>query len=81
MSTARTAVVTGASSGIGAATARALAREGYRVICAARRRERVEALAEEIGGVAVACDVTSPDSVLALAHAVDGELHVLVNNA
>ncbi len=81
MSTPRTAVVTGASSGIGAATARALAAQGFRVICAARRRDRVEALAEEIGGVAVACDVTSPDSVLALVHAVGEELHVLVNNA
>ncbi len=81
MTTPRTAVVTGASSGIGAATARALADEGFRVICAARRRDRVEALAEEIGGVAVACDVTSPDSVRALAHAAGAELHVLVNNA
>ncbi len=78
---ARTAVVTGASSGIGAATARALAAEGFRVICAARRRERIEALAEEIGGEAVTCDVTSPDSVLALAHAAGESLHVLVNNA
>ena len=77
----RTAVVTGASSGIGAATARALAAEGFRVICAARRRERVEALAAEIGGEAVTCDVTSRDSVKALAHAAGGELHVLVNNA
>ena len=81
MSTPRTAVVTGASSGIGAATARALAAAGYRVICAARRRDRIEALAEEIGGVAVVCDVTSPESVLALAHAVGDELYVLVNNA
>ena len=81
MSTPRTAVVTGASSGIGAATARALAAEGFHVICAARRRERVEALAEEIGGTAVACDVTSPDSVLALVHAAGESLHVLVNNA
>ena len=81
MSTPRTAVVTGASSGIGAATARALAAEGFRVVCAARRRERVEALAEEIGGVAVACDVTSPDSVLGLVDAAGDTLHVLVNNA
>jgi NADP-dependent 3-hydroxy acid dehydrogenase YdfG len=81
MSTPRTAVVTGASSGIGAATARALAAEGFRVVCAARRRDRVQALAEEIGGVAVACDVTSPDSVLGLVDAAGGTLHVLVNNA
>jgi NADP-dependent 3-hydroxy acid dehydrogenase YdfG len=77
----RTAVVTGASSGIGAATARALAAEGFHVICAARRRERVEALAAEIGGEAVTCDVTSRDSVKALVHAVGERLHVLVNNA
>ena len=81
MTTRRTAVVTGASSGIGAASARALAAAGFRVVCAARRRDRIDALAEEIDGVAVTCDVTSPDSVLALAHEVGDELHVLVNNA
>ena len=81
MSTPRIAVVTGASSGIGAATARALAAEGFRVVCAARRTDRIEALATEIGGEAVACDVTSPESVRGLANAVGGELHVLVNNA
>jgi NADP-dependent 3-hydroxy acid dehydrogenase YdfG len=77
----RLAVVTGASSGIGAATARALAAEGYDVVCAARRTDRIEALAAEIGGRAVACDVTDPDSVRALADAVGGVLHLLVNNA
>ncbi len=81
MSTSRTAVVTGASSGIGAATARALAADGFHVVCAARRRDRIEALAEEIGGRAVACDVTDPDSVAGLAREVGDELHVLVNNA
>jgi len=77
----RTAVVTGASSGIGAATARALALAGYRVVCAARRTERIESLAGEIDGEAVACDVTSAASVAGLAEAVGDTLHVLVNNA
>ena len=77
----RTAVVTGASSGIGAASARALAAEGFRVFCAARRTERVDKLARDIGGVAVACDVTDRDSVAALAEAVGEVCHVLVNNA
>lgn len=75
------AVVTGASSGIGAATARHLARAGYEVVCAARRTDRIEALAAEIGGRAVPCDVTDADSVAALAAAVGPRLDVLVNNA
>ena len=75
-----TAVVTGASSGIGAASARALAGDGFHVVCAARRKDRIEALAEEIGGRAVVCDVTDPDSVSELAAAVD-RVDVLLNNA
>jgi NADP-dependent 3-hydroxy acid dehydrogenase YdfG len=77
----KTAVVTGSSSGIGEATARRLAAEGYSVICAARRTDRIAALAEEIGGTAVRCDVTSAEDVKALREAVGDRLDVLVNNA
>jgi NADP-dependent 3-hydroxy acid dehydrogenase YdfG len=74
------AVVTGASSGIGAATARRLAAEGFAVVCAARRVERLEPLAKEIGGRAVPLDVTDDASVAALVDAVP-DCRVLVNNA
>ena len=77
----KTAVVTGASSGIGAATSRRLAAEGYHVICAARRLDRTQSLADEIGGTAVRCDVTSPDDVDTLCREVGARLDVLVNNA
>ncbi len=76
----RTAVVTGASSGIGAATARLLAGQGWRVVVGARRIDRLEALASEIGGTAHVLDVTDQDSVDAFCEAV-GECHLLVNNA
>jgi NADP-dependent 3-hydroxy acid dehydrogenase YdfG len=75
------AVVTGASSGIGAASARYLARAGFEVVCAARRLDRIEALAKEIDGRAVQCDVTSAEDVAALTAAVGDQLQVLVNNA
>src|SRR5215207_853063 len=81
MSTRKRAVVTGASSGIGAATARRLAAEGYDVVCAARRANRIEALAAEIGGTPVTCDVTDAEDVAALAEVVGSRLDVLVNNA
>jgi len=74
-------VVTGASSGIGAATARMLAEAGFHVFCAARRADRVEALAAEIGGTPVTCDVTDVESVDGLAAAVGDRLNLLVNNA
>src|SRR3954451_17819795 len=82
----RIAVVTGASSGIGAATARRLAAEDFHVVAAARRPERLEKLVAEIGpdATALTCDVTSDASVAALAAAVQdlgAPVALLVNNA
>ncbi len=82
----RVAVVTGASSGIGAATARALATAGYRVALLARRADRITALANELGqdAVAIEADVTDRASLRAAADRVRNDLggaSVLVNNA
>lgn len=76
----RIAVVTGASSGIGEATARELARLGFHVVVGARRLDRLQALAREIGGTALPLDVTDAESCAAFCAAVP-RLHVLVNNA
>jgi NADP-dependent 3-hydroxy acid dehydrogenase YdfG len=77
-----TAVVTGASSGIGAATARRLVHEGFDVVAGARRTDRLAALHDELGDALrpLELDVTSADSVAALAAGVS-EATVLVNNA
>ena len=76
----RTALVTGASSGIGAATVRALAGAGYRTVAAARRVERCRELAAEVGGEAIALDVTDPASVETLKEALP-EVDVVVHSA
>lgn len=80
------AVVTGASSGIGEATARHLGAAGFHVVCVARRSDRIEALASEIGGTAYACDITDEAAVAGLRDALGdltsaAGLSVLVNNA
>lgn len=75
------AVVTGASSGIGKASASRLAADGYRVVCAARREDRVADLASRIDGVAVRCDVTDAGDVSRLAEAAGERVDLLVNNA
>jgi len=80
------AVITGASSGIGEATARELAEEGYRVALLARRVDRIRRLADELGGgsVAIEADVTDRESIVRAENTVSerlGRVDVLVNNA
>jgi NADP-dependent 3-hydroxy acid dehydrogenase YdfG len=76
----RIALVTGASSGIGAATVRSLAAAGFDVVAAARRVERCEEVAREVGGRALRLDVADPESVAELAESVP-DVSVVVNNA
>src|SRR5436190_504969 len=86
MSGDKTAVVTGASSGIGLATAKALAAAGYQVFLGARRLERLDEAAASItaaGGTAapLPLDVTDPESIAAFTSRLPARLHLLVNNA
>lgn len=76
----RTALVTGASRGIGLAVARGLAEDGHRVVFAARSTDAIEAAAAECGGLAVRLDVTDQASIDAALAAV-GPVDILVNNA
>src|SRR5690625_2607148 len=76
----KVAVVTGASSGIGAASTRLMANDGWYVVVAARLKDKLDALAEETGGTAVELDVTSQESVDALAAQLP-RVDLLVNNA
>ncbi len=76
----RVAVVTGASGGIGEATARTLAGQGFHVVCVARREAPIKALASEIAGTAIVADVTDTSAVTSLASQLD-RVDLLVNNA
>lgn len=76
----RTAVITGASAGIGEATAVRLAGEGFDVVLGARRLDKLQEVAKRCGGRALELDVTDPSSISAFVGAVDA-VDVLVNNA
>lgn len=80
----KVAIVTGASGGIGEATARLLSQKGAKVVVAARSEEKLNKLVREIGGMAVKTDMTAADQIKNLAEktmAKFGRIDILVNNA
>jgi NADP-dependent 3-hydroxy acid dehydrogenase YdfG len=81
MGLGKNAVVTGASAGIGAATARALAEAGFQLYLGARRQDRLREVAEPIGATALPLDVADAESVSAFAAQLPSQVHLLVNNA
>ena len=80
----RVAVVTGASSGIGEATARGLAREGFNLVLGARRQDRLAEVAQELGALAVPLDVRDLASIQTFVRTVEAKypaVEILINNA
>ncbi|MAP16782.1 MAG: short-chain dehydrogenase [Verrucomicrobiales bacterium] len=77
----KTALITGASSGIGAACAKALANNGAKVVLTGRNQTSLEQLSEEIGGRYMVADISQNDEVIKLFDEIDESIDILVNNA
>ena len=77
----KTALVTGASSGIGEACARALSGNGAKVILIGRNQKKLEQLSKEIGGIFLTANLSISEDVVSLFEAIDGSIDILVNNA
>ena len=77
----KTALITGASSGIGEACARALSDNGAEVILTGRNQTKLEQLSEEIGGIFLTANLSISEDIISLFEAIDGSIDILVNNA